>query len=202
MNRRKPLPFMQLYTADYRRDTRHLTTEQHGAYLLILIAMWEQQGGLPEAHVERATELSHDAWLEHRELLAEFFTVKGGEWSNKRIKKDIAEIRKKSKQKQEAGRKGGQTRARNAKKRDAELSGSQAVLKQCLDSASSNTYVKGDSATPLAHYAQEQTQFSSTETELTEARERVWALEQIAQREEPPEPATVTRIRPAKRWAS
>ena len=40
-------PFMQFYVGDYLADTLALSTEQHGAYLLLLLTLWRHNGRLP-----------------------------------------------------------------------------------------------------------------------------------------------------------
>jgi uncharacterized protein YdaU (DUF1376 family) len=66
--------WMPLYIGDYQRDTKHLTTTQHGAYLLLLMFYWNQ-GPPPDdpALLRRVTALSRDQWRRHWPVLQKFF---------------------------------------------------------------------------------------------------------------------------------
>ena len=58
-------PWFPLYCPDYLGDTQHLSVEQHGAYLLLLMAMWNSQDGrLPnnERLLARITKVSGKRW--------------------------------------------------------------------------------------------------------------------------------------------
>jgi uncharacterized protein YdaU (DUF1376 family) len=80
--------WMPFYVADYLADTQHLSTKEHGAYVLLICHYW-QHGGLPKDDRTLAiiTRLS----------LHEFRTIKGkmnelfcDGWTHKRIDAEIA----------------------------------------------------------------------------------------------------------------
>jgi len=111
------LPYMQLYTSDYLADTAHLTTEEHGAYLLLLMNYWQRAKPLDNsngrlAHVAR---LSAERWAAVEPVLAEFFKIEGTTWIQARIERDLDKIRTKSSKLSANGSIGASKRQANAK---------------------------------------------------------------------------------------
>lgn len=106
-------PFLQLYVADYMADTRHLTTEQHGAYLLLLMTMWRHNGKLPNdpKKLSRICGVTPRKWPAIWEDLAEFFVVENDEISNPRLTKEYQKAEAKSKLRANAGSLGGKAKA-------------------------------------------------------------------------------------------
>lgn len=89
---------MPLVVEKYLGDTTHLTTLQHGAYLLLLLHYWRRGGALPDndARLAATAKLSLAEWKKHRAVLAEFFVIGNGVWMQKRAEKELARARKKS----------------------------------------------------------------------------------------------------------
>lgn len=80
--------WMPLHIADYLADTGHLTSTEHGAYLLMIMHYW-QNGSLPENErvIARIAKLSTEQWEESRDILAMLF---GPGWSHKRIDAELS----------------------------------------------------------------------------------------------------------------
>lgn len=82
-------PWFPFYVGDYTRDTARLTTEAHGAYLLLMLDYWVN-GSPPDDDETLATitKLPVSAWKKRRPVLVKFFKVEGGVWMHSRIEKE------------------------------------------------------------------------------------------------------------------
>ena len=108
------LPYMQLYIADYLADTMHLSTEEHGAYLLLMFNYWQTGRAIPKNRLAKIARLSNDRWSAVEPSLKEFFNDNGIEWVHERIERDLEAVRSSVSQKSAAGK--ASARARKAKK--------------------------------------------------------------------------------------
>ncbi|HDX4047730.1 TPA: DUF1376 domain-containing protein [Enterobacter soli] len=108
------LPYMQLYIADYLADTMHLSTEEHGAYLLLMFNYWQTGRPIPKNRLSKIARLSNDRWSAVEPSLKEFFNDTGIEWVQERIERDLDAVKNSISQKSAAGKASAQ--ARKAKK--------------------------------------------------------------------------------------
>lgn len=131
--------WMPLYVGDYLGDTGHLSTTQHGAYLLLMMHYW-RKGELPDDDKQLAaiTKLPLRIWLDSRDTLQAFF-YEG--WHHKRIDTELARMEKVSLRRSEAGYKGGIRSAMGRMKLEdaaSRPSNSQPIAKQLLRSDDPN----------------------------------------------------------------
>ncbi len=84
---------MPVYIGDCLANTMHLSTEQHGGYLLLLFHLW-RRGILPDDDVVPAqiTGLSISAWSTARAVLGEFFEIRDGLWHHERVEQERSRV--------------------------------------------------------------------------------------------------------------
>lgn len=102
------LPFMPFYVSDYLADTTHLTTEEHGAYILLLFGVWKSGGQLPcdDVALSRIARLHLPRWKKIRGNVIPFFRVSGAVLTHKRVSAEIEKSRAVAKARSDAGQKG------------------------------------------------------------------------------------------------
>lgn len=132
-------PFMQLYVADYLGDTQHLTTEQHGAYLLLMMAMWRNQGRLQNdpAKLARIARVNLRRWHFLSGEVMEFFDVDGDFITQKRLVREYQKALSISEKRSSSGRLGGM--AKSLKNNEADVANAKQMQKH---SQISEPYIK------------------------------------------------------------
>lgn len=127
--------WMPLYIGDYLADTGRLTTEQHGAYFLLIMDYW-RNGAPPDddAVLANITRTSSGNWKKIRAALIHFFAIEKGLWIHARIEREIKEAAESKGKAQEKATKAAEARWGKAAASNAPGNASsidQAVLKEC-----------------------------------------------------------------------
>lgn len=91
-------PALPLWTDAYLGDTTHLTTIEHGAYLLLLMTAWRSADcRLPDDDklLARYARCTTGQWKRLRLILEPFFVVEGGNWRQGRLTDEAVAVRQK-----------------------------------------------------------------------------------------------------------
>jgi len=99
------IPFMPLYVADYLSDAAHLSTLEHGAYLMLIMTYWQRGEALPDddRKLARICRCEPRTWNRLRLVISEFFEVSDGKWLHRRVERELCNVRAKSLKKREGG---------------------------------------------------------------------------------------------------
>ena len=98
--------WMPILVDKYLGDTTHLTTEQHGAYLLLLMTCWKRDGRLPaeDAQLAAIARLSISKWRASGPILMAFFSHENGHLTQKRLTVELVRAKVNLEQRSKAGK--------------------------------------------------------------------------------------------------
>jgi len=130
--------WMPLYVGDYLGDTGHLTTSQHGAYLLLMMHYW-RKGGLPDddEQLSAITKLPLNIWKSYRNIIQAFFY---DGWCHKRIDAELATMEVKSRKRAAAGSKGGTQASINRRNLENRANGRASQQQNSSNAAAMNNH--------------------------------------------------------------
>ena len=83
--------WMPLWIGAYLADTLHLARDEHGGYLLLIMAYWRTRSPLPDdnKHLAAIVKATPKEWKSLRPILAGFFQIENGVWRHKRIDQEL-----------------------------------------------------------------------------------------------------------------
>ena len=112
-------PFMPLWVSDFLGDTLDLDAQEIGAYMLILMAMWQREGTLPndQKKIQRVARIGR-GWPKVWASIEQYFEADGDTITNPRLTKELQKARNKSEVNATNGGRGGRAKALKTKERD------------------------------------------------------------------------------------
>ncbi|MEW9615922.1 DUF1376 domain-containing protein [Shinella sp. S4-D37] len=91
-------PAFPLWTDAYLADTGHLTTIEHGAYMLLLMTMWRAGGSLPndDKQLARYARMTAAQWARIKPTMMPFFKVSPDSITQGRLTDELVAVRQKT----------------------------------------------------------------------------------------------------------
>lgn len=127
------LPFLPLYVTDYKGDTAHLTIEEHGAFICLLMLCWQTPGcSIPDdpAWIKRRLMVDDETFARSVEpVISEFFKRSRKRLYSPRLSAEHLRAKSVNAKRKKNGQKGGIARNR-LKSNETEASPAKARLKQ------------------------------------------------------------------------
>jgi uncharacterized protein YdaU (DUF1376 family) len=120
---------MPLWVSDFLGDTLDLDAKEVGAFMLLLMAMWQRGGSIPsdEKTLKRVSRTGRD-WPRIWERIGRFFVDNDGQLSNKRLTLELQKVVTKREVNAQLGALGG--RAKYLKSKETALANGSNSLKQ------------------------------------------------------------------------
>jgi uncharacterized protein YdaU (DUF1376 family) len=142
---------MMLWTDAYLADTTHLRTVEHGAYLLLLMAMWRAGGSLPndDKRLAQMCRMRPDKWRAIAPTIRQFMTVEGDRITQKRLREEFELGTKKRLIAIQNGGRGGRAKALNKLNRELARLAFRATLSQPEPSEEGSSLRSEPKNTPL-----------------------------------------------------
>lgn len=167
-------PAMPLWTDAYLGDTRHLSTIQHGAYLLLLMIAWRSRDcDLPDDDrlLARYTGLTVAQWRRMRPDILAFFDAENGRLIQQRLRDERDAVRRKRESQAANGRASALKRnKRHSTKREPIANGASTPLPLSISTGSNEPIVEPNGSIGKAKLLPEHV------IEIWNKRAEVWGL--------------------------
>jgi uncharacterized protein YdaU (DUF1376 family) len=107
-------PSLPLFTDAYFGDTKHLSCEEHGAYLQLLMIAWRSPGCCvpdDDRKIARMINISVKRWLSIKPTVMAFWTLTDGVWTQARLNREHAWVSSRIQSRRDAGKLGGRPKS-------------------------------------------------------------------------------------------
>lgn len=107
-------PSLPLFTDAFIADTGHLSAQETGAYLMLMMVAWRSpECRLPDNDdkLARWARVDRRTWLRIKSTVLEFWTLDDGFWTQKRLSKEREFVSKRAEVARENGQQGGRPKS-------------------------------------------------------------------------------------------